>query len=118
MAWASFSPNGALVVTGSADNTIRVWDAETAKQLASLRWHSEGVNSVEFSPDGKRILSASDDGNVHLGQCEACTLTIKGLRERVPQLAKVSEEELTEISQKSDAWISHFPLLAFVFRER
>ena len=43
LASASFDPSGTLVVTGSADSTIRVWEAETAKQLASLRWHSEGV---------------------------------------------------------------------------
>jgi WD40 repeat protein len=118
MAWASFNTNGTRVVTGSADNTIRVWDVETAKQLASLRWHSEGVNSVEFSPDGKWILSASDDGTVKLDQCEVCSLTDKELPERVAQLAKLPKTELEEIQRDSAAVIRHYLLPAFLSRGR
>jgi WD40 repeat protein len=91
LSWASFDPSGERVVTGSADGTIGVWNAEKAMLLASLRWHSEGVNSVEFSPNGEWILSASDDGTVKLGQCEACALTLKELRKRVPEFAKQLE---------------------------
>ena len=95
---ASFDSKGERVVTGSPDGKINVWNAKTAERLASLRWHSEGVNSVEYSDDGKWILTASDDGTVKLGQCEACTLEIKALQERVAQFAQqLPKEDLDEI---------------------
>ena len=57
---AAFSPDGTRIVTGSWDNTARVWDAATAKQLAVLRGHEFWVTSVGFSPDGTRIVTAGD----------------------------------------------------------
>ena len=101
MTAAAFNPKGNRVVTGGADSTIRVWDAETANELAVLRWHGETINKVQFSPDGQWILSASDDGTVKLGQCEACNLTVNELRERVQELAKLPDEELNEIRDLS-----------------
>ena len=96
---ASFDPTGDWVVTGSADGTIGFWSAETGHQLASLRWHGEGVNSVEFSPDGRSILSASDDGTVRLGQCEACTLQLAELKARVTKMAKLSRDDERELQR-------------------
>lgn len=58
---AAFSPDGKRVVTASEDNTARVWDAATGRLLASLRGHTEGVNSAAFSPDGQRVVTASWD---------------------------------------------------------
>lgn len=102
MAWAAFNPSGNRVVTGSADHTIRVWDTETGNELAVLRWHAESVNEVQFSADGKWILSASDDGTVKLGQCEACDLTVSELRQRVRDIAMLTDEELGEIRREID----------------
>jgi WD40 repeat protein len=97
---ASFNSTGNRVVTGSSDNTIRVWNAETGKELAVLRRHGEGVNQVQFSPDDKWILSASDDGTVKLGQCAACDLTVQELRDRVSKLATLSESERAETDRE------------------
>ena len=96
---ASFDPTGQWVVTSGADGTIGFWSAETGHQLASLRWHGEGVNSVEFSPDGRSILSASDDGTVRLGQCEACTLQLAELKARVSKMAKLSRDDELELQR-------------------
>jgi WD40 repeat protein len=52
------------VATGSEDSDIRLWDAATGQYLLSLSGHSAAVNDLRFSPDGKRIVSASDDGSV------------------------------------------------------
>lgn len=94
---ASFDRTGQRVVTSGADGTIGVWNAESGKLLATLRWHGEGVNSVEFSPDGEWILSASDDGTVKLGQCEACWLAQKELKDRVAGYAKLSKEKSKDL---------------------
>ncbi|KAG6329572.1 hypothetical protein ID866_9516 [Astraeus odoratus] len=44
-----------------------LWDAESGLQLASpFKGHTDIVTSVAFSPDGKRIVSASQDTTMHL----------------------------------------------------
>jgi WD40 repeat protein len=54
----AFSPDGAQIVSGSEDKTVRVWDAHTGKELAVLEGHSHYVGSVAFSPDGAHINSS------------------------------------------------------------
>ena len=66
MSSASFSPDGARIVTASGDGTARLWDATTGQELAVLRGHEDEVNSASFSPDGARIVTASDDRTTRL----------------------------------------------------
>jgi len=67
VASASFSPDGKHLVTGSWDNSARIWNSETG--LAELKLeggHTQFVNSAVFSPDGTKVLTASDDKTVKL----------------------------------------------------
>ncbi|KIM28362.1 hypothetical protein M408DRAFT_329458 [Serendipita vermifera MAFF 305830] len=67
----SFSLDGKRIVSGSADKTVRVWDAETGQAVgAPLQGHSDVVTSVAFSPNSKRIVSGSDDKTVRLWDAE------------------------------------------------
>ena len=61
-----FSPDGSHVVSGSGDNTVRIWNAATGESEAELKGHSSWVNSVVFSPDGSRVVSGSDDNTVRI----------------------------------------------------
>jgi WD40 repeat protein len=64
---ADFSPDGQLLVSSSADNTIIIWDLETGRPIGQrLSNHGGPVRRVAFSPNGERIASASIDNTVWL----------------------------------------------------
>ena len=63
---ASFSPDGARVVTSSSDKTARLWDAKTGAAIAVLSGHGDEVNSAAFSQDGARVVTASNDKTARL----------------------------------------------------
>ena len=50
-------------MTASADNTARLWDAESGSEIAVLKGHTAAVRSAAFSPDGKRVVTASFDNS-------------------------------------------------------
>ena len=67
VAAADISPDGRLLVTGSWDQSAKIWNTETGQAIRKLDGLHQGfINSVEFSPDGSTILTASDDGTARL----------------------------------------------------
>jgi hypothetical protein len=76
----AFSPDGKRVVTGSNDNTAKIWDAANGTELLTLNGHGSGVRSVAFSPDGRRVVTGSFDKTAKLwdGQSGQELLTLKG----------------------------------------
>jgi WD40 repeat protein/DNA-binding SARP family transcriptional activator len=61
-----FSPDGRLVVTGSADGTARVWDVPSGRLRLTLGGHSASVSDATFSPDGNLIATAGEDNTARL----------------------------------------------------
>ncbi|MGA1863653.1 MAG: hypothetical protein ACMUHX_01190, partial [bacterium] len=62
----AFSPDGKNIASGSSDNTVRLWDTSSGKEVKRFKGHSDSVSSVAFSPDGKNIASGSRDNTVRL----------------------------------------------------
>src|SRR5262249_35868569 len=58
------SPDGRLVVSGSQDRTVAVWDLDTGRRLRQLIGHQDEVWSVAVSPDGRLVVSGSRDDTV------------------------------------------------------
>ena len=62
----AFSPDGKVIASGSSDNTIKLGDVATGKQLRSLAGNTDGVRSVAFSRNGQVIASGDGDSTIKL----------------------------------------------------
>ncbi|MHC4954683.1 MAG: protein kinase domain-containing protein [Planctomycetota bacterium] len=74
----AFSADGARLVSGSLDKTVRVWDAESGKHLDTLQGHDEPILSVACAAD--RIVSGSADNSLRLWRLQGGSglLTLRG----------------------------------------
>jgi len=63
----AYSPDGRHIISGSLDNTIQIWNAETSSVVGRpLEGHTGSVWSVAYSPDGWYIISGSSDKTIQL----------------------------------------------------
>ncbi|MEG4504465.1 AAA-like domain-containing protein [Microcoleus sp. F6_B4] len=102
----AFSPDGKTLASASSDNTIKLWNLQSQKPIATLTGHSNEVLSVAFSPDGKTLASASRDKTIKLWHLETQKpiATLRGHNNPVLSVA-FSPDGLTLASSSSDSTI-------------
>lgn len=64
LAW---SPDGNMIASGSNDQSVQVWNAQTGQHVATYHGHSDTVTGIAWSPDGRYIASVQENGyDVHI----------------------------------------------------
>ena len=81
----AFSPDGSRIASGSYDQTLKLWDANSGDCLATMTGHRGSICTVAYSPEGSRIASGSDDQTLKLWDAVSgdCLATLTGHQGRV-----------------------------------
>ena len=62
----AFLPDGTSLISGSFDQTIKLWDMQTGGVVRSFQGHTGPVYSISISPNCTTIVSGSHDKTIHL----------------------------------------------------
>ena len=62
----AIAPSGDLMVSGSVDGTMKIWDLATGSERLTLDGHGAGIWSVEFLDEGRTVASGDQYGNIKL----------------------------------------------------
>lgn len=81
----AISPDGKLLIAGSLDHIVRVWDMQTGALLDKLKNHKDSVYSVAFLPGGNQVLTGSLDKTLKIWDLAA-------LRQAISSGAKIDPE--------------------------
>lgn len=96
------SPDGKTLISGSADQTIKVWNVETGEVLNTLFGHTDVVRSLALAPDGKTLISGSGDRTIKIWDLQTNQL-IQTLEQESPVWSvAVSPDGQTFVSGSDD----------------
>lgn len=65
-AGAAFSPDLRYYSQGGGDYSVKVWNAATGHALHTLTGHTDWIKKMEFSADGRWLVTASLDGSIRI----------------------------------------------------
>jgi WD40 repeat protein len=88
----ALTADGQTLVTGSADHSVKLWDASTGKERVALAGHVARIMSVALTPDGRTLASGSAMGTDAKGK------VVKGAEIKLWDVA-ASKERASLVSQ-------------------
>jgi WD40 repeat protein/serine/threonine protein kinase len=115
----AFSPDGKRLVSGSwgqdqegrpLRGEIKVWDVQTGQETLSLNGLTDGVSSVAFSPDGKRLVSGSWDETVKVWDAQTGQQTLIFLEHTGAVLSVAFSPDGKRVVSGSGGWGHGRPL--------
>ncbi len=60
----AISPGNRFFATGGEDFLVKIWDATLAKEIKTIAAHTDGIISINYSPDGKYLVTCSYDSTI------------------------------------------------------
>nr|GAT61274.1 predicted protein [Mycena chlorophos] len=101
------NPKKPLLITGSLDNTIKLWDIDTGENTSTFFGHIEGVWAVDS--DKLRLVSGSHDRTIKVWSRDdsKCTATLVGHRAAVSCL-QLGEDKIVTGSDDWDVKVWSF----------
>ncbi|PSN11515.1 hypothetical protein C7293_23965 [filamentous cyanobacterium CCT1] len=97
----AFNPQQPVLVSGSLDDTLRIWNWPSGDLLHSLKGHARGVNDVTIDRRGQVLVSCGDDATIKVWNLGDGTLrhTLKGHLRDVTAIAIGSSNLLASASE-------------------
>ncbi|KAG1750800.1 ribosome biogenesis protein Sqt1 [Suillus lakei] len=92
--WLRWHPRGTILLAGSNDSTVWLWQLPSGNTMQVFAGHSGPVQCGEFTPDGKRIVTASEDGTLMYWDPRSPTPVFK----LSPQDARFDLENITSLA--------------------
>jgi WD40 repeat protein len=63
---ADMSRDEKMLVTGGADKALNLWEVTSGRLLGQMQGHTSDIESVAFTPNGRLIISSSEDRSVRI----------------------------------------------------
>ncbi len=72
-----------LVATGSEDRTVKIWDAKSGREIATLPMNLRQITSLLLLPDGKKLYVAGNGGNARSSEIQIWDVESKAVAKQI-----------------------------------
>ncbi|NEO64452.1 MAG: WD40 repeat domain-containing protein, partial [Moorea sp. SIO4G2] len=94
----SVTPDGNYVVSGSKDNTIKIWDLEKREEMLTFTGHKDSINRIKVTSNGKLVISASSDKTLQVWDFETREVIATFTGESAINCCAVAPDDVTIVA--------------------